>query len=195
MSVPVLDLYTNAGSFTSPNFPSNYWNDLDLTYTAHLTSPGPQLLHIILDSKLEITNDICFDFVTLFFQNKNVKYCGLQNLSFDGKNTYYFCFPFLSFMFVPSFLLINSRRLSFKIPWRVVDASVATGRIDLRTSKIGLMVWLPGANVMTLAGPPSVHDVCTRGSRADGRCFPTFKETVFCTELYPVISHAHPTRL
>ncbi|PVD39442.1 hypothetical protein C0Q70_02073 [Pomacea canaliculata] len=83
MSVPVLDLYTNAGSFTSPNFPSNYWNDLDLTYTAHLTSPGPQLLHIILDSKLEITNDICFDFVTLFFQNKNVKYCGFQNLSFD----------------------------------------------------------------------------------------------------------------
>ena len=35
-------LHGNNGTFLSPNYPSNYDNNLDLLYIAHLDTPGPQ---------------------------------------------------------------------------------------------------------------------------------------------------------
>lgn len=72
---PVLDVYGNSGYFLSPDHPNDYPNDASVTYTAHLSTSGPQTVNIHVDINLQVHPFLpktCTDYIQIFA----TKICG-----------------------------------------------------------------------------------------------------------------------
>ncbi|KAL8622362.1 hypothetical protein ACOMHN_041690 [Nucella lapillus] len=69
---PVLEVNGDSGYFLSPNHPSRYPGNQNLTYRAHLVTQGPLILQVHFNIDLESTGGTCYDYVSIY----TTKYCG-----------------------------------------------------------------------------------------------------------------------